>query len=183
MKQKGMKALAVRNALAVILVVLVFLISLGFSYGLSLVKSSGVLVSQKVADATASNQLADSLQRAKEQLAQGRSLIDKANTLFTTEANYQTQLSSDIREYANRYGLNATDYDFRALDNGGSATQPRYSIAITLASPVRYESLIHFIGALEGNIPKIQVLSLHIETQGATDMVAVKALTVGVFTR
>lgn len=184
MKSRKLSAVTVRNSLIVVILLCISAIVAGFGYGLSIVRKTAVDVNQTVADAGASNNLAESLQNAQNQLNEGQTAVQKANSMFVGSGNYQDQTIKDLRRYADKYGLSISDFKFGTL-SGNSNTTPRYSVGLTIDSPVQYSDFIRFISAIEGNVPKMQILDIHLSrpNSGNADQVNVSKLDIGVFAR
>ena len=179
---KKLSAVMLRNALLVVLVGAIIAVVLGFGYGLSVIRSTAQTVNQTVADAGASNDLTEALQRAQVQLNQGQDAIAKANAMFVTAGNYQSKTINDIQAYADATNIRVSDFSFTTLSGG---TLPRYGVSVTLSSPVNYNEFIRFLNAIEGNVPKMQVVSVQLSrpsSQNATQ-VNVSNLVIGVFSR
>ncbi len=169
--------------LRTLLTVLLVIITLGggalFYYGLTLVSDYAVTVDQKSVDAEASGKQIQELQLLKGQLAQSNSLVEKANQLFATPGNYQTQVLNDIRSYADTAGLSIVNTSFSDPSTGSS-----YAITVSFENPVSYSGLIAFLNNVEGNLPKLQVskISLGYGNDGA-DSVKVNDIIIDIAVR
>lgn len=153
---KGMKATSMRNALSVLMVLMILGATGGFFYGLEQVRTFAVEVSHTTADAKASGEAVEKLQELKQSLADSSSLVKKADQLFIAPANYQSQALKDLQRYASRSGVTIDKTDF--ANNTSTSTGRTFSL--TLQSPVKYNNFIHFLDALEGNLPKMQISSI-----------------------
>jgi hypothetical protein len=186
---KRMKASSLRKVLTALMILLILAIGAGFYYGLEQVKAYAVEVSHTVIDADASGQNIGKLQALKKALADSESLVAKANKLFTTDANYQSQGLKDVQKYASDFGLTISNTNFDAPVPAAGATPPTvaagHSFVITLQSPVSYIQLLKFLDAIEGNLPKMQINSISLErpTSGKADQVSVGDITIVVSTR
>jgi len=153
-----------------ILIFLFFVVLFGgsavFYWGLNQVKDYAVTVNQKLADAEASDRQVDELRLLKEQIAQSDSLIAKANKLFATPTNYQSQVLSDVKRYGDAAGLSITRTSF---DEGRAPL-----LTVTVASPTSFKSLVTFLHHVEGNLPKLQVTELSLKRADSTDPDAVE---------
>lgn len=153
---KGMKATSMRNFLSVLMAVIILAAVAGFYYGLEQVRTFAVEVSHTTTDAKASGEAVEKLQELKQSLADSSSLVKKADQLFIAPANYQSQALKDIQRYASRTGVTIDKTDF--ANNTSTATSRTFSLS--LKSPVEYKNLLHFLDALEGNLPKMQISSI-----------------------
>lgn len=157
------------QSLRTILFVALSLIILGgaglFYLGLEDIRNYAVEVNHTVADAKASGTQVQELQSLKSQLTQSEQLITKANQMFATPANYQSQAISDLQKYAAISGVSITKTSFDA-----DAAGPTRTMTVSLRSPVSYTGLIRFLDGIEGNLPKMQVSSInlsHVNGRGA----------------
>lgn len=180
-----LKATSLRNTLVFLMIAIIALAAVGFYFGLQIVKGFGVEVSRTVADADASGDSVGSLQELKEQLAERQALIIKANNIFATPANYQTQALSDVQRYANRYGLKIADYSFGGQQNSGPQASNGRPMTITFENPASYTGLIRFLDAIEGNLPKIRVVAIDLSRpdNASSNNININKLTIEIFTR
>ncbi|MFZ1301677.1 MAG: hypothetical protein WAQ27_03860 [Candidatus Microsaccharimonas sp.] len=168
---------------AVLIVLLVIVVGGGgglFYLGLEEVRKFAIEVNHSVADAEASGTQVQALQNLKGQLAESESLIAKANQIFATPENYQSQAITDIRNYANAAGLTVTKTSFEAQTPGVNPT-----MTVSLQAPVSYNKLIQFLNGIEGNIPKMQVSNIALGHQigGGADSVTVDDIKITIATR
>jgi len=182
----SMKAASTRNFLAFFMVVVIIGATAGFYFGLQVIKAYAVEVSHTVADSSASGESITQLSDLKQELAEREPLVIKANQLFSTQADYQTQGLKDIQKYASISGVNITNTDFPTNDATAPATVGSATDAvITIQSPVSYAKLLNFIDILEGNLPKLQITSINITrpTQASGDFVTTDKITITVSIR
>lgn len=185
--KKQMKATSVRKLLTTLIVLLILLGAGGFYLGLQQVKSVAITASHTSADATASAQNVKNLQQLKESLAESGSLVNKANQLFSTDASYQSQALKDIQKYASVSGLTISNTNFDPSSGAGAAgiIGSGHTFVISLQSPVDYKKLLQFLNAVEGNLPKMQIISLDLSrpTSGSNGQVAIGNTTIEISTR
>jgi len=168
---------------AVLLVTLIIVIAGGlglFYLGLNEVRKFAVEVNHSIADAEASNVQVSELQGLKGQLVESEALIAKANQMFATPANYQSQAITDTRNYAVASGIAIAKISF---DNAVAGVNP--VLTVSLKAPVPYSKLIQFLDSVEGNIPKMQISSIGIShtNGGRSDSVTVDDIKITVATR
>ena len=144
-----------RTILAVLLVIIIAGGGAVFYFGLGMVREFAGEVNQSAVDAEASGAQISQLQTLRNQLSQSNSLVDKANQLFATPGNYQTQALRDVKNYANAAGLTIASTNFADPAQSGA-----YSMTVTFKNPVSYSKLIGFLNNIEGNLPKLQVSSI-----------------------
>jgi hypothetical protein len=160
--KKTMKATSMRSFLTVLLVIMLALAGLGFYFGLQQIRALSVDVSHTAADANASGAAIDEFQKLKHALAERETLVNKANQLFTTETDYQSQALKDVQKYASAAGLTVSNTNFDAPVDEANASTLGKTFIITLQSPVAYSQLIQFLDAIEGNLPKMQIASIEL---------------------
>jgi len=191
MKKSSLTATSLRSLLFFLMVLTVGGVVAGFYFGLERVKEHAVEVSHTVADADASGKRVDELQRLKVALAQSESLVEKANKIFTTEDQYQSQALKDVQKYANDTGITISNTTFdtgTVTPDESDPTQPTsssHSIVLTLDSPVSYAKLIQFLTLVEGNLPKMQVTSIDLQRPGSVsgDNVTTDTITIAISAR
>lgn len=180
MKKKSSPPQAMKNLLVGIFVATILLGGAGFYLGLNVIRDYAIQANKTAADAKASSLQVDQLQKLKNQLSESESLIAKANLMFATPENYQSQALTDIRAYAAKAGITVTKTDFE--ENTDTAIQGRI-VDIALQEPVPYSNLIVFLNGLEGNLPKMQVSSLGITRSDTPGAVIVNDLKIIISTK
>ena len=183
MKKPKITAVSVRKFLTTLLVILIIAGVGGFYFGLQQVRSFGVDVSHDVADANASGKNIERLQELKVILDEREALILKADGIFSTEANYQSQALTDVQRYAAAYNLRILTTNFESKPTTPIANGHNFSI--TLQTPTNYEKLLQFLNAIEGNLPKMQIASITLSrapTAKASD-VTVGTITITISTK
>jgi hypothetical protein len=179
--KKPMKASSLRSFLIVLIVILIIAVAGGFYLGFQQIRMFAIEVSHSAVDADASGKQLEELQILKRQLEERESLVAKANKLFATQDNYQSQAISDVQKYARKFDVTILNTDFEA-GAGGTAGN---TFVITLKSPVSYTKLLNFLDAIEGNLPKMQVTSVSLghTTSGSAGDVTTEAIKIGISTR
>jgi hypothetical protein len=161
--KKSMKAASLRSFLTVMLVIMILGAGAGFYYGLQQVRAFSVEVAHTAADANASSDAIGELQKLKQALAERETLVTKANQLFSTETDYQSQALKDVQKYASTIGLTISSTSFDIPDDTTTpSASPGKAFKITLQSPLSYTKLLQLLDAIEGNLPKMQVNSVTI---------------------
>lgn len=161
--KKQFKPQDLRTILSVLFIVILIGGAGLFYWGLGIVRSYAIEVDHRLADADASGKQIEELQTLKTQLAQSNSLVDKANQLFVTPDTYQSQILSDVKNYANATGLSIASTSF---DN--SSETGAYTMILNLDQPVSYSKLISFLDNIESNLPKLQVHSISLGHVGGS---------------
>ena len=184
MKQAGKKfgPKDLRIVLVASQILILIIGALGFYWGLGVIRSYSIEMNQQLVDAEASGKQVEQLQALKSYLTQSASLVEKANLLFTTPNNYQSQVLSDVKNYATRAGLTITSTRFTDASQG--VTTGTYSMEVNFKQPVSYTKLITFLNGVEGNLPKLQISSISLSRGIAgADSVTVGKITIDVAVR
>lgn len=184
--KKGLKATTMRTVLIFLIVILIIGGAGGFYLGLQQVQSYAVEVSHTAADAHASERNIDDLQQLKQNLAESETLVAKANQLFATDASYQSQALKDIQKYASSAGITIVNTNFdSSADSGTPSGLSGHNFVISIQSPVSYSKLITFLDSIEGNLPKMQVVSVDLSraTGGGEDTVSSGDIKIAIATR
>lgn len=170
MKKKSMKATSLRKLLTFLLVLLILAVGAGFYYGLEQIRAFSIEVAHTAADANASADAVEELQKLKQALAERETLVNKANQVFATEANYQSQALKDVQKYAANLGLTISNTNFDIDENDPAAmTASGKPFSITLQSPLSYKKLLQLLDAIEGNVPKMQIVGIDISRPDKND--------------
>lgn len=184
MKQKGMTATKLRALLVVLIIMLIGLAGVGFYFGQQILGDYAATVRQTVANSTASGNDVQSLKKLQEELVARQDIIAKANTLFATNQDYQNQVIKDLGTYAAKTGISISNYGFSAASAVGATGTPSTSVTITVGNPVSYTSLLAFMAAVEGSVPKMQIGNLTLtRIDGDSNSVSTAQMTVEVYTR
>ena len=180
---KKLTATTIRNILAFLLVIITVGAAVGFYSGLRIIKAYSLEVTHTISDSNASGKQVEQLSQLKKQLADGQVLVAKAEKLFSTPATYQTQVLKDISKYASETGVSISNIE--SVTPAAGAPTTGSSQIITLQSPVSYLSLLKFIDAIEGNLPKMQISGINIgrPTSASGDNVTVQKITIMVSTK
>lgn len=176
-----LNATRMRNVLAFLMVVIIIGACAGFYFGLQSVKDYALEVTHSVSDANASGKNVEQLSVLKQQLAERKPLVTKANQLFATSDNYQLQSLKDIQKYASEAGITISNTEFDKV----TAAAGGHSVLVTLQSPVSYAKFIQFLDAIEGNLPKMQITGVSISrpTSASGDNITTDKITITVATR
>lgn len=179
--KKSMKATSMRSLLTLILIVVFGLTIGGFYFAYGQIKAYAIEVSHSVTDADASGSQVAELQALKQQLADREQLVNKANQLFATPDNYQSQSLKDVQKYAQTYGVTLLNTKFEPATDGVSGN----IFVLTIQSPLSYTKLLQFIDAIEGNLPKMQITSVSIgrANSGAAGDVTTEDIKIRIATR
>lgn len=150
------KAERLKKVLIGVLVVVVVAFAGTFYVSLQILREYATEVNRRLQDADASGSQVQQLQTLKNQLSQSQVLVDKANSLFATQDNYQSQILTDIRNHASAAGVSVASTEFDPESDG---TNQR-AVTVKLGEPVEYSKFVAFLSGIESNVPKMQVSSV-----------------------
>jgi hypothetical protein len=118
-------------------------------------------------DADISSTELQQLKQLKKQVADEQDVVDRAKQIAATSAQYQyqDQVIKDVSDYAARYSIQVSTFDFSSASKpGANSTGPngakKTSFTVTLKGPVAFVTFMKFLRDLEDNLTKIQVTSL-----------------------
>jgi len=148
-----------------------------FSIADKTLKDTAVATSHSVADASASQNNLQNLQKLQQDLINKKDVVTRAESIVAESRSYeyQNQIINDLNDYAARAKLSITNITFNAAAAaGGAATTPATpapsttivngvkstSVSITLKNPVDYISMLKFIKSIEQNLTKMQISNI-----------------------
>jgi hypothetical protein len=186
MKKSKMTASKLRGILSFLIVITLALSATGFYYAQGWLSKLAVSVSHTIADSTTSGNNVQALNKLQVELSSRQDIIARANNISISRQTYQTQAVGDLTSYARETGVSISNYTFPASDAAPATTAstPTTTITLTLGNPVSYVSLLKFMKAIEGSLPKMQILNINIgRVTGDSQSVRVDQLTVAISTR
>ena len=193
---RSLTATQLRLILSGLMFVIMLLTGVGFVFVNSQLKNYAIEVSHVVADANASRDNLQNLQKIETQLGDDQDIVQKTNSIVAESQSYQyqDQIITDINNYASRAGIGITDINFstQAATAPGAQTTPNAPtpsgvksspVAITLKNPINYENMLRFIRSIEQNLTKMQVSRINLSKDAATNGVTSDILTLQVYIR
>ena len=157
MKPKQQQATKFRRFMIAAFILVIIGICASFYFGLQTIRNYAIEVTHITEDANASGKQVEQLQALRNQLAQAQSLVQKADQIYATQANYQSVAISDLQRYAQVANVSIVDTDFTQGEQQAENTR---RVTIGLESPVSYSNLTRFLQLVEGSMPKMQVQKL-----------------------
>lgn len=106
------------------------------------------------------------LKRLDQQFTEQKDILERAKQIAASadQYKYQDQVINDINEYARRYRLQVSTFDFStnasSIDKSPVNGTKKTPFTVTLNGPLPYSDFLKFIGDIERNLTKIQVNSL-----------------------
>jgi hypothetical protein len=170
-------ATKLRIILAVSLLLIQILASFFVAAAHQSLKSYASEVSQTTANAEASQDSIQTLQKIQQELLINKDAIQRTNEIVADSQSYQyqDQIITDLNNYAIRSNVTITNVDFLSAESSATApsTQPSGTtatpsapaptgvkstgVSVTLKNPVNYEDLLRFIKSIEENLTKMQI--------------------------
>jgi hypothetical protein len=203
MKKYELNAVQFRLILSISLffIFAIMLTVAGFAY--NELKKVAVDVSHTSADANASSNNVETLEKIEQKLNDDRDVVGRTNSIVAESKSYQyqDQIIADLKDYASRAGIVLTNFDFSSNTTtptpGSNATQApsptapspppsgvkSTSVSVTLKNPVDYESLLRFLQSIEQNLTKMQVSKVSLTKSESDNSVSSDALTIEVYVR
>ena len=179
-----MNAVKLRRFLGTGVVLLILLAGVGFYFAQNWLGELAVSVSRTVADSKTSDTSLQSLNKLQQELSTRQDIITRTNSIFALTSTYQTQAVQDLTVYAAATGVSILDYSFPTAGAAPVDGIPATQITVRLKSPMSYSSLLKFMSAIEGNLPKMQITSISLgRISGDTSSIKADQLTVAVYTR
>lgn len=179
MKKHALTATSLRLILSISLLVIAGLGILLFSLSQRTLKNVAIDVSHTVADADASQNNLQNLQRLKNNLASKHDIVQRAESIVAESRSYeyQNQIINDLNDYAARAGLSIVNIDFTGGETGTAAptTTPGAApaapsttvngvkstfVSIALKNPVDYTGVLRFLQSVEQNLTKMQIANV-----------------------
>ena len=190
MNGNAMTATRLRLLLIIGMVVLAVASSAAFYFIQQRLAAYANEISMLNATAKSGNSDLQTLRSLDARLDEERDAITKARSIVADSQQYlyQDQIVTDIARIAGDSGVVVTQFDFSGGTTGGTATpttpQPdttapgssatgtsslkSETVNVTIKSPVSYNSLMNFIKAIETNHTKMQIATISMTADAAT---------------
>lgn len=194
MKKYPLTASRLRITLSISLFVIVGGATVLAYFAYSELEKVAVNVSHTVVDASASQNNIQTLQQIQQKLAGEQAVIDRANSIVADSQSYQyqDQILTDLKDYANKAAITITNIDFSAAataaqPTASTATTPApmgvksTSVSITLKNPISYNNLLRFIKSIEQNLTKMQISKVGLSKGVSGNDVSSDILTIEVY--
>lgn len=162
-------------------------------------KGVAVNVSHTTVNANASQSNIQTLQKIQEELANNKTVVERASSIVAESKSYQyqDQIIKDLNDYATRSGISITKLDFSGTTaaTGQTTTKPAtpntstisgvksVSVNVSLKTPISYTNLLKFIQSIEQNLTKMQISKINLAKDSATGGVTSDAFSIEVYTR
>jgi len=189
--RKPLTATTLRLILAISLVVIAGLAASGFVFFNNQLQSVATEVSRAAAEASASQNNLQTLQKIQKDLRENQDVVQRASNIVAESQSYryQDQIITDLNSYAGAAGITINTIDFGTTGQAGTTplsgsatpaptptTAPTLagakptSVSITISNPVGYVNLLNFIHSIEQNLTKMQIAKIGLTkgTSGAS---------------
>lgn len=209
MKKGSLTPTKLRLILTCLLFVTLILAGVVFKLAQTRLQTTATDVSHKVADANASRNNLENLKKIQKFLDDNKDTISRVNNIVAESKSYQyqDQIILDLNAYAAKAGISITNFGFTdaaaataaatpaapattSATPGTTAATPTVggdvkstSVSITVANPVKYESLLRFVKSIEQNLTKMQISKVSLSKGTETDEVTTDALTIEIYVR
>jgi len=199
MKPISMTATRLRLILSASLFVIILIAGVSFSLIDGTLRDMATDVSHTTADAEASRDSVQTLQKVQQELTADADVITRASNIVAESQSYQyqDQIVNDLNDYANKAGVSVTSLDFGATTTTPAASAsptPTSSapavagvnsktVTVAIKNPVNYNNLLHFIRSIEQNLTKMQISKVGISKGSSGNDVSSDILTIQVYVR
>jgi hypothetical protein len=185
MKKSRISAVGLRSLLIVTILFLIGLATAGFYFAQTGLVEYSKIVTQTVADSTNSGKDVQSLKKLQSDLAELQDVVVKSSKISSPVSDYQSQVITDIKAYAQTAGVGVSNYTFTSGSTSSAAGAPQSStVTLSLTSPMQYKSLLTFIRLIETNLPKMQISSVNLtRANGDNGMIRTDSISIDVYTR
>ena len=196
-KNHPLTATMLRAILSMSMFIVALLGGVGFYFANSKLKDFAVEVSHTAADANASRDNLQNLQRIRDYLKEKQTIVQRTNSIVADSQSYQyqNQIITDLNNYASKAGISITNINFASTQQQAAPSQPATpaiptpvgvkstSVSVTLKNPVDYLSLLKFIKSTEQNLTKMQVSKINLSKDAGKNTVTSDVLTIEVYIR
>lgn len=198
MRKYALTATSLRLALTCSMFAIALLTSAAMYFAYGKLQEVAVATSHVVADANASQDNIQTLQKLEEKLQQEKDVVARANSIVASSQSYQyqNQIINDLNAFAGKAGIGITNIDFGEAGTPGSSSsnaQPAKptapappgltatTVSVTLANPVPYDGMLRFIHAIEQNLTKMQISNVALAKGSEGNTITSEVLTIQVY--
>lgn len=196
MKRHPLTATSLRVVLSVSMFIVAAIGGVAFWIANSKLEEYAVEVSHTSADATASRDNLQNLQKIQEELDDDKEVVQRASSIVADSQSYQyqNQIITDLNDYAAKAGIAITNINFASTTTQATPGTPTPAaptpsgvksmpVSITIKNPVDYLNLLKFINSIEENLTKMQISRINLSKDPTKNSVTSDALTIEVYVR
>lgn len=164
-----MKKLTAANVRILLIVsLMLFVVGLGFGawWLQEMLVKNAVAEDRAQIDSQISSQEVERLQQLQKELAAQQDVVERAGQIASTANNYQyqDQVVSDLKSYAQRNGIPIGSFDFGTSQTATGTPAPAGTtltpFSVTLTGSIEFAKFMQFLSDIENNLTKLQVSSL-----------------------
>lgn len=152
-KEKTSGVKSVSHLFTLLLIIVILGIGGALYYAFKTLPAYASSVNEKLAQANLTSATGKGPQQAT-----GQTLRLRANKYFVLPSTMESQLSTDIYNYAKLTAIPIQTLQFDV---------PAKSVTIVIAGDIPYDKFIAFLTALEGNVPKLTTTALSVKQSGS----------------
>lgn len=195
--KKSLTATQLRLILSCLLVFVVIVAGVAIHFANDQLRGYATDISHVTADANASQDNVQTLQKIEKELKQYQEVVNRASSIVADSQSYQyqDQIITDLNEYAKKAGITITNLDF-STGTAATPTAPAAgsapiaaaptgvkttSVAVTIKNPVVYNNILRFIKSIEQNLTKMQISRVGLTKDPSTGGLASEGFTIEVY--
>lgn len=196
MKRRPLTATSLRVILSVSMFIVAAIGGVAFWIANSKLEEYAVEVSHTSADATASRDNLQNLQKIQQELEEDKEVVQRASSIVADSQSYQyqNQIITDLNDYADKAGIAITNINFASTTTQTTPGTPTPAaptpsgvksmpVSITIKNPVDYLNLLKFVNSIEENLTKMQISRINLSKDPTKNSVTSDALTIEVYVR
>jgi len=172
----------VRSTLIIMIIAIFSLSIAGFFFGYTWLQKEADKTNQAIIKNSVSKMSDTSLNKLKSELDALTQTVNKIDSMYSSNENFQKTAIADITKYATVSNIGKVSFDFESSSTSASSTK---QFSISLADTVSYTSFIQFLQLIDSNIPKMKVDSFTIAPAPDynKDKAIVKDLKISIYVR
>ena len=197
MKRHPLTATSLRVILSVSMFIVAAVGGVAFWVANSKLEEYAVEVSHTSADATASRDNLQNLQKIQQELEEDKEVVQRTSSIVADSQSYQyqNQIITDLNDYAAKAGIAITNINFASTTTQTTPGTPTPAapttpsgvksmpVSITIKNPVDYLNLLKFVNSIEENLTKMQISRINLSKDPTRNSVTSDALTIEVYVR
>lgn len=184
---QGIKATSVRKLLTVITIIVSIASIAGYYYtqqGLTILANEVKQAISKSPNANISNNV-QTTKQLQAQIDQYQPIANQLDNLSIPSDNAKNQIMQDLGKYASVNGITISNYNFngQSATTGSTGGQQTITVTISISNSVSYAKFLKFLKSIESNLPKMQITSLSVNTQGNPNNIKIDSMAIEAYTR
>lgn len=190
--KQNIKATSVRKLLTVVMIIVSIASIAGYYYtqqGLTILANEVKQAISKSPNANISNNV-QTTKQLQAQIARYQPIATQLDNLSIPSDNAKNQIMQDLGKYASANGITVSNYNFNGQSgatgsSGGlsSGNQQTVTVTISISNSISYAKFLKFLKSIESNLPKMQITSLSVNTQGNSNNIKIDSMAIEAYTR